>query len=109
MPPEKAEGAGHQGDARGGFGHAMMEQFEALRKQGYTVLLGEAGEAKPDHPDGRKSLEAQTRPGTVDYSKFDKLGDDDSDVEVDDEGRPNETAAKVEELGALERGEPTVD
>ena len=32
-------------DARGGFGHKMMEQFEALTKDGYTVLLG--GEPEP--------------------------------------------------------------
>ena len=78
---------GHEGDARGGFSHKMLEQFESLNKQGYTVLLGaESSGKKDDAPkrnDAPKKIDGDykdqtSRPGTVDYSKFDDIDEDDT-------------------------------
>ena len=59
---------GREDDARGGFGHGMMEQFEALNKDGYTVLMGAGAAPAP-------------APSVVDYSRFENLhvSDDDDD------------------------------
>ena len=99
-------------DARGGFSHKMMEQFEALRRDGYTVLLGggdaaaaeKAGETSPrassaepptcdsqEQPVTRadeskaRILAGGPRPGTLDYAKFDDLDLSDDDDDDDDD------------------------
>ena len=67
-------------DARGGFSHKMMEQFEALSKDGYTVLLGsEEPEAPP---------EAAAR-DPLDYDgKFGDVSDSDEELELPGDFEP---------------------
>ena len=73
---------GREGDARGGFGHGMMEQFEALHKDGYTVLLG-----------GTAPAPAPAPAPALDYSRFEQLH-----VSDDDEADEAPVAGEVPDL-----------
>ena len=99
-PPTDDTVVSHAGDDRGGFSHTMLEQFESLNTQGYTVLLGAAGPEPQQPPKGMECdptplpaattttpTTTTTRPGTLDYSKFDALdaSDDSEDEEVDED------------------------
>lgn len=106
---------GHQGDARGGFGHNMMEQFEALRKEGYTVLLGQASDTPPavdagacknsNQPTQERGERTLPRPGTLDYSKFNDVQDSDDEADAQSSEtiwHPENTAdaeSKISQLG----------
>ncbi|KAJ1459002.1 hypothetical protein M885DRAFT_75689 [Pelagophyceae sp. CCMP2097] len=83
-------GPAHEGDARGGFGHTMMEQFEALRKQGYTVLMGEAG----DRDAAPAPAPAAAPAAALNYERFENIGDSESDDDGADFGEV-EAAPKV--------------
>ena len=71
----------------------MMEQFEALTKDGYTVLLG--GEPEPE-PEPEEPEPEEPEPA-LDYSRFDDLDDASDDGGDVDLAVPSED--KLDDLG----------
>lgn len=85
----------HEADARGGFSHKMMEQFESLRKQGYTVLLGD-----PDSNETKSQPPLTTNSsGPIDYSKFDNVEDSSDDEIEEDHNGHDDAYSKIKSLG----------
>lgn len=85
-----------EGDPRGGFSHKMMEQFESLHNQGYTVLLGESAS---DEKKKQSSAESSPPSTAIDYSKFDNVEDPSDDEAEEDVDELDDADARIKRLG----------